>query len=134
VTLWSRIQGPGPVAVIAEAGVNHDGSVDDAHALVDLAASVGADAVKFQTFRVESLVSPGAESARYQQATTGLSRQGPMLQPLVLPDAAWSELSEHALSRPRERRVTCRPWHGDRQGAERGTHQSWLSPRYLRDV
>ena len=98
MTLWSRIQGPGPVVVIAEAGVNHDGSVDDAHALVDLAASVGADAVKFQTFRVESLVSPGAESARYQQATTGSSRQGPMLRRLVLPDAAWTELSEHALS------------------------------------
>ena len=98
MTLWSRIAGSGPTVVIAEAGINHDGSVDDAHALIDLAASVGADAVKFQTFRIDSLVSPRAESARYQQATTGVNQQGLMLQPLVLPDSAWPELSEHALS------------------------------------
>jgi len=98
VSLWDRIVGSGRAVVIAEAGVNHDGSVDDAHALIDLAAAAGADAVKFQTFRVESLVSPWAESARYQQATTGVSQQGLMLQPLVLPDSAWPELSEHALS------------------------------------
>jgi N,N'-diacetyllegionaminate synthase len=64
----------GPAVVIAEAGVNHDGSVDDAHALVDLAASVGADAVKFQTFRVESLVSPGPRApatSRRQLASVG---------------------------------------------------------------
>ena len=61
--LWSRIQGEGPVVVIAEAGVNHDGSADDAHELVELAARTGADAVKFQTFRVDALTSTDAASA-----------------------------------------------------------------------
>ena len=98
MSLWERVSGSGRAVVIAEAGGNHDGSVDDAHALIDLAAAAGADAVKFQTFRVESLVSPQAESARYQQATTGISQQRLMLQPLVLPDSAWPELSEHALN------------------------------------
>ena len=96
MTLWSRIEGSGPTVVVAEAGVNHDGSVDDAHRLVDLAASAGADAVKFQTFRVESLVSPTALSARYQQSSTGMSHQNRMLEPLVLPDSVWSELEQHA--------------------------------------
>lgn len=82
--------------VIAEAGVNHDGSVADAHALIELAAVAGADAVKFQTFRVESLVSRAAVTANYQQASTGVREQWRMLEPLVLPDSVWPELAEHA--------------------------------------
>lgn len=96
MTLWSRIEGPGPALVIAEAGVNHDGSVDAAHALVELAAASGADAVKFQTFQVRAVVSPTAPSATYQRATTGKTDQSRMLEPLVLPDSAWSELERHA--------------------------------------
>lgn len=95
---WGRISGDGSVVVIAEAGVNHDGSPDDAHALVELAARAGADVVKFQTFRPESAVSPEARTAGYQVANTGHERQVEMLSQLVLPDSIWMELSEHAHS------------------------------------
>lgn len=56
--------------IIAEAGVNHNGSIDLALRLVELAAEAGADVVKFQTFRAESLVSKSAPKAEYQKRTT----------------------------------------------------------------
>ncbi len=57
--------------IIAEAGVNHNGNLDLALQLVDKAAEAGADAVKFQTFKSEKLVSPKASKANYQVETTG---------------------------------------------------------------
>ncbi len=59
--------------IIAEAGVNHNGSLDLAIQLVDTAASAGADIVKFQTFRASALVTPSAPKAPYQIETTGES-------------------------------------------------------------
>jgi N,N'-diacetyllegionaminate synthase len=53
--------------IIAEAGVNHNGSLDMAKALVDAAADAGADAVKFQTFKAGKLVTRTAEKATYQK-------------------------------------------------------------------
>ncbi len=58
------------VFVIAEAGVNHNGSLALAKQLIDVAADAGADAVKFQTFRAELLVSRQAKKAEYQLQTT----------------------------------------------------------------
>lgn len=59
------------VQIIAEAGVNHNGSLDIALDLVDAAAETGADIVKFQTFSAKSLVSASAPRAEYQKANTG---------------------------------------------------------------
>lgn len=56
--------------IIAEAGVNHNGSIDIARQLVDVAAAAGADAVKFQTFKAEKLVCRTARKADYQIKTT----------------------------------------------------------------
>jgi N-acetylneuraminate synthase len=86
--------------VIAEAGVNHNGDPDLAHRLVDVAAEAGADAVKFQTFDPERLVSPLARKAEYQIAHTGSSEsQLEMLRRLVLPQEALAPLAAHAAER-----------------------------------
>jgi N-acetylneuraminate synthase/N,N'-diacetyllegionaminate synthase len=66
-----RIGGDAPAFVVAEAGVNHNGDVAVALALVDAAAECGADAVKFQTFRTDALVSRAAPKAGYQVEMTG---------------------------------------------------------------
>ncbi len=64
--------GPGhPCFIIAEAGVNHNGDLALAMRLVDIACKAGADAVKFQTFRAEKVISPVAPKADYQKHTTG---------------------------------------------------------------
>jgi len=74
--------------VIAEAGVNHNGSLDLALQLVEIAAGCGADAVKFQTFSAERLVRPGASTAQYQATATGEKDQFAMLKRLELTEEA----------------------------------------------
>ncbi|WMN59380.1 N-acetylneuraminate synthase [Pseudoalteromonas xiamenensis] len=59
--------------IIAEAGVNHNGSFDMAKQLVDIAAQSGADYIKFQIFKSESVICKTAEKAQYQKETTGQS-------------------------------------------------------------
>jgi N-acetylneuraminate synthase/N,N'-diacetyllegionaminate synthase len=88
-----------PVFVIAEAGVNHDGDVARAHALVDAAADAGTDAVKFQTFDTDALAAADAPLAEYQAQSGASGTQAAMLRALELPLGAWRELQTHAHER-----------------------------------
>lgn len=85
-----------PCLVIAEAGVNHNGDPQLAHALVDAAAAAGADVVKFQTFDPEALAALDAPTAPYQAAAGAGRSQLDMLRGLTLPPSVWAELAEHA--------------------------------------
>jgi len=81
------------VFIIAEAGVNHNGSIKIAKDLINVAVESGADAVKFQTFKAEKLVSKTAEKADYQKKTTEASEsQFDMLKKLELDVEAHQEL------------------------------------------
>jgi len=81
------------VFIIAEAGVNHNGLVSLAKQLIDVAVEAGADAVKFQTFKAENLVSKNTEKAEYQKRTTSVSEsQFDMLKKLELDMETHKEL------------------------------------------
>jgi N-acetylneuraminate synthase len=95
----SRVGRPNRCFLIAEAGVNHNGSVELAHRLVDAAADAGADAVKFQTFEPAALVTETAEKADYQRRNDAADTQLEMLAKLVLPREAHVELQRHAEAR-----------------------------------
>ncbi len=60
--------------IIAEIGVNHNGNVDTAKKLIDIAKEAGADIVKFQTAKLDSLVSKKADMADYQKQNTGTEK------------------------------------------------------------
>jgi N-acetylneuraminate synthase len=83
------------VLVIAEAGVNHNGDIAMALRLCDAALATGADAVKFQTFRAQDLVVPGAPTAGYQARETGEQDQFTMLQKLELTEAQHETIKAH---------------------------------------
>lgn len=82
--------------VIAEAGVNHNGSMDLARDLIEVAAKAGANAIKFQTFQAEKLVSEEAPKAEYQQETTDAEEsQADMLRALELSPDQHRAIAEH---------------------------------------
>lgn len=82
------------VIIIAEAGVNHNGDIDQAKKLIDIAAEAGADYVKFQTFKTELGVSKTAKKARYQEENTGdaVETQYEMVKKLELSEENHKEL------------------------------------------
>lgn len=87
------------VYVIAEAGVNHNGNSDLAFKLVDAAAQSGADAVKFQTFKTNNLVTKKAKQADYQSTNSkGSESQWDMLSNLELPYEDHFALLDHCKS------------------------------------
>ncbi len=89
-----------PVFVIGEAGVNHNGDIRLALDLIDVAAAAGVDAVKFQSFQADSLVTRSAEKAQYQIDNTGESGgQHEMLTRLQLTDDAHRQLFERCAAR-----------------------------------
>ncbi|MEQ1789881.1 MAG: N-acetylneuraminate synthase family protein, partial [Rickettsiales bacterium] len=89
-----------PVYIIAEAGVNHNGSLEMAKKLIDIAADAGADAVKFQTFTADNLLKKGTKKAPYQLVSTGSEAdQYQMIKDLELSPEAHFMLADYAKSR-----------------------------------
>lgn len=101
VDIGGRLVGPGePLYFVAEAGVNHDGRLEQALQLVDAAADAGADAVKFQIFDADRLVARGTPKAAYQETVSAPAEtQDEMLRRLQLDRAAFEEIVKHARSR-----------------------------------
>ncbi len=86
----------GSTLIIAEAGVNHNGDINLAKKLIDVAAMAGVDYVKFQTFKADKLVDKNAEKASYQKENTGNDdSQYSMLKKLELTDNDHCDLIEH---------------------------------------
>ena len=88
------------VLVIAEAGVNHNGDLEIAKTLIDVAADAKADIVKFQTFNADQQVTKSASKAEYQKITTNINEsQHSMLKNLELSVEMHSELINHCKKR-----------------------------------
>jgi len=86
-----------PCFIIAEAGINHNGDLALAKRLIDEASQAGSDAVKFQTFKPENLVSLNAEKAEYQKRNDNLlESQFEMLKKLELTADQFKILAQHA--------------------------------------
>lgn len=93
--------GPGhPCFIIGEAGVNHNGDLDLAFRLIDVAVDAGVNAVKFQTFSTERVMTRSAPKAGYQLETTGdMENQFDMVKKLELSPEAFGKLSSYCIER-----------------------------------
>lgn len=114
VTIGPDTIGPDEVYVVAEAGVNHNGDLDRAKRLIDVAAESGADAVKFQTFAADSLVAADAPTVDYQDETTDVESQMELLERYELDREDHVELQTHC----REREITFLSTPFDRESAD----------------
>ena len=85
-----------PCFIIAEAGVNHNGSVELAKKLINTAKEAEVDAVKFQTFKAKYVAIKNAEKAEYQKETTGECSQYDMIKKLELTEEDFKELAGYA--------------------------------------
>jgi len=86
--------------IIAEAGVNHNGNIDLAYKLIDAAIESGVDAIKFQTFKAEKLVSRNAEMASYQKENTGKTEsQLEMIKKLELSYQDFKQLNDYCIEK-----------------------------------
>ncbi len=101
IKIESKLIGEGkPCFIIAEAGVNHNGEFRLAKRLIDVAKKAGADAVKFQTFKAESLVTKSTEMADYQKRNIGKKEsQFKMLKKLELAQEDFLRLKRYADSK-----------------------------------
>ncbi|MGH4052854.1 MAG: N-acetylneuraminate synthase [Clostridium sp.] len=97
LNIGNKVIGDGnPVFIIAEAGVNHNGDISIAKKMVDKAAFAGVDAIKFQTFKTEKLVTQYADMAEYQKCNTGkVDSQFNMLKELELSYENFIEIQEY---------------------------------------
>lgn len=104
------------VFIIAEAGVNHNGELKKALELVDIAAEIGADAVKFQTFRTNEVVTDSAPMAKYQEKNLGkTTSQKEMIKAFELPESDWPKI----VRRCKEKNILFLSTpHGGRQSVE----------------
>ncbi len=95
-SIYEKICSCNHVFIIAEAGVNHNGSLDTAKKMIDVAKSAGCDAVKFQSFKAEKVISQQASLAPYQQ-TSGInaSSQLEMVKRLEFSEAEHIELMNY---------------------------------------
>lgn len=81
--------------IIAEAGVNHNGSLDLAKRMVDAACEAGVDYIKFQTFHAHSLATADCDAADYQKQSAGVENQQQLLKNLELSYDEFKELKEY---------------------------------------
>ena len=83
IKIGNSIIGKGqPIFIIAEVGVNHNGDLETAKRLVDIAVDAGVDAVKFQTWKTEALILQNTEKTEYQKEQTGDGSQFDMIKKL----------------------------------------------------
>lgn len=97
-----------PCFIIAEAGVNHNGDINLGKKLIDIAKNAGADAVKFQLFKAENLVTENTGKAEYQKAREGDNEsQLELLSKLELSKEDFRELARYQIRKRENSNLPC---------------------------